>query len=213
MGTTRNINEARRRLAAMIRTASAVTFAAIVESVDEEKRTCTVKDDDVVFQDVLLYAVTDESLKGATILPKVGSSVLVSKIGGSNMLFVSMFSEVDKIVATIGEKTTVELTAETLEYKNDKVSFHLDGDNVEIDGAVTFNGGDNGGAVILQKLQDNLDSLKEYVEGMNTAILLGFTGVGEGPAATGSGGKGAYMGAMAGKAVVFVPMENDKVKH
>lgn len=62
-------------------------------------------------------------------------------------------------------------------------------------------------------MQDNLNQLKDYVTAMNNAISAGFTGVGEGLAATGSGGKGAYSGAMAGKSITFSSMENGKIKH
>ena len=198
MGVSKDIDEVRRRLMAMARSASATTFPAKVVSVDETARTCVVDDDGVTYDDVLLFAVKDSSLKGMTVTPSVGSRVLVTKIAGSNMLYVSMYSQIEAAMITIGDKCSVSVDSDKVEVTTDQI---------------TFNGGDNGGLVILQKVQDNLNQLKDYVTAMNNAISAGFTGVGEGLAATGSGGNGAYSGAMAGKSITFSPMENSKVKH
>lgn len=77
------------------------SFWATVESVDESKRTCTVSDDGVSYEDVLLYAVENASLQGFCLIPRQGSRVIVSRLGGSSELYVSMFSEVDRLLLTI----------------------------------------------------------------------------------------------------------------
>lgn len=94
---------------------------ATVKSVDADKRTVTATDDnDMTYDDVRLYAVERPELKGSVVLPKVGSRVLLSRIGTSNELYVSMFSEVDRMLLTIGDKQSLEITSGMLELKTDK---------------------------------------------------------------------------------------------
>lgn len=96
-------NDLRITLDRRIHRAATGTFDGVVEAVDQSKRTCSVSVGDVTYEDVSLYAVENAQLKGFCIVPKVGSGVIVSRIGGSNMLYVAMFSEVDKVIVTIGD--------------------------------------------------------------------------------------------------------------
>lgn len=87
---------------------------------------------------------------------------------------------------------------------------------IDCESEIIINGGDNKGVVKIQELKDNLDSLKSYIEAMNTAISAGLTGVGELTGTTvpsGSAGNGVYTSAMAGKSIIFKDMEDNKVKH
>lgn len=206
--------EIRQRLAELLADAANGTFYATVQSVDENTRTCCVTVDDVTLTDVLLHAVADAEKKGFCFVPAVGSTVLVSRIGGSNELFVSMFSEVEKVLLTIGDKVTATLDAETLTYQNDKVEARITGSEVTINAdQITLNGGENKGLVKIEELQKNLDSIKKFVEGMHAALPAAFAAVGAAMAANGALGKTAYDGAMAGKVIMLEEMENDKVKH
>lgn len=206
-------------------------FPAVVSAVDEDLRTCTVRvNDRVDIEDVRLHAVADSSLKGFCLLPAMDSMVLVGRIANSNELFVAMFSEIDKITGSIGDKVEFTADAESLVYKNDKTEatvksgeavVKLDGATIEVKGnkvkmdadEITFNGGQNKGLAIVDEVKKNLDAIKNYVTAMNTAVVTGLNGVGTGPTASGSAGAGAYQAAMAGQAIVIGNMENTKVKH
>jgi hypothetical protein len=78
---------------------------------------------------------------------------------------------------------------------------------------VVFNGGQLGGLVKLQELKDNLDSLKQYVEAMHSALPSAFSAIGASTAANGALGATSYNGSMAGKAVQLKDMEDKKVLH
>lgn len=206
-------------------------FPAVVKDVDESLRICTVRvNDEVDFEDVRLYAVVDDSLKGFCLIPAVDSLVLVGRIANSNELFVASFSVVDKVVGTIGDKVEVSMDEESLHYKNDKtemtvksndiqvktekVAFTMSDSEVTVDAdEVVFNGGDNKGLAKVDEIKKNLDAIKNYLTAMDAAIQTGLNGVGAGMAAAGSAGAGAYSGAMTGQSIVFGDMENAKVKH
>src|SRR5690606_15303532 len=81
--------------------AGSVASYGTVESVDEAKRVCSVRIGGIVREGVLLYAREDAGLKGFCLIPKKGSLVVVSRIGSGNRLVVELFSEVDKVIATV----------------------------------------------------------------------------------------------------------------
>lgn len=206
-------------------------FPAVVREVDEDLRTCKVRvNDNVDFVDVRLYALADSALKGFCLIPAVDSTVMVARIANSNELFVSLFSVVDKVLGTIGDKVEFSADAEQLHYLNNKtditvksgeVTATLDGVTLEIKGnkvkvdadEIVFNGGNNKGVPNVDDIKSNLDSIKNYLTAMNTAVSTGLNGVGLGPAASGTAGSAAYQGAMAGQSIVFGSMEDTKVKH
>lgn len=111
MAGTKTTDEIRQLFASRLREASAGSFWAVVKSVDEKRRICIVSDEGVDYDEVLLYAVDDRQRKGFCFIPSPGSTVLVSRIGGSNNLFVAMFSVVDKVLVTIGDQQSVEISA------------------------------------------------------------------------------------------------------
>ncbi len=152
-------------------------FAAQVEEVDEKKRTCRVKiNEGVSFEDVRLYGLTDDGLKGFCLIPKRDSMVLVSRIDNGNELYVTMFSEVDKVLGTIGDKTEVAIDEESLLYKVEETEVALKSNDVQVktkgvtftvsDKKVTldadeivFNGGENKGLVKIKELTDKINGL------------------------------------------------------
>lgn len=206
-------------------------FPAVVDSVDEGTRTCKVKvNDSVYFEDVRLYALVDDSLKGFCLLPAKDSTVLVGRIANSNELFVCSFSVVDKVMGTIEDNVEIAIDADQLHYKNDKtemtvksndiqvktekVTFTVSDSKVTVDAdEVVFNKGNNKGLAKVVEIKNNLDSIKNYVEAMNAAIANGLTKVGAGSAASGSVGATSYKGAMAGQSITFSDMENKDIKH
>lgn len=74
-----------------------------VSSVNEKERTCSIKHGGVEFEDARLYSIVKGDLKGFCFIPKVGSHVLAARIDGSNELFITMFSEIDKILFTLAD--------------------------------------------------------------------------------------------------------------
>lgn len=190
------------------------TMLAEIKSINADERTCVVTIEEIDYDDVRLYSVANKELKGFVMLPKIGSQVIVSRIGNSNELFVSMFSEVDAVKLTIGDKLAVELTTDKLNYTSDKVTLEIKENKVHLTAdEIVFNGGDNDGLVKLKELQSNLDSLKSYVEAIHTAIPVAFTAVLAALAANGALGAASYNTAMLGKLISFADMENKKIQH
>lgn len=155
-------------------------FAAQVEDVDEKKRTCTVKiNEGVSFEDVRLYGLTDEGLKGFCLIPKQDSMVLVGRIDNGNELYVTMFSEVDKVLGTIGDKVELSLDEEAFRYmsKGDtddkKVTLEITDGKVTVDAdEIVFNGGENGGLVKIKELTDKINGFIKKFNGHTHTIPL-----------------------------------------
>lgn len=93
--------------------AAETVFYGEISEVDEGARTCTVVMEDIPYQNVLLYAVENVKLKGPVLIPKIGSTVLVERIA-NDRYFVAMFSEIEKVLLTIGEKTKAEISEENI---------------------------------------------------------------------------------------------------
>lgn len=109
-------DELRRMFERCLHGAAETVFYGEVSDVDEEARTCTVVMEDIPYENVLLYAVEKAELKGLVLIPKPGSKVLVRKLA-NDRYFVSMFSEVDRVLLTIGEKTEAEVSEESVRIK------------------------------------------------------------------------------------------------
>lgn len=100
------------KISRIIKGQDKTVLSGTVSEVNEAERTCTVKVENVEYEDVRLYGVVKGDLKGFCFIPKVKSQVLVARIGGSNELFVVMFTEIDKVILTIGEKMQLTVEAE-----------------------------------------------------------------------------------------------------
>lgn len=100
------------KIAWLMKEQEKTVFSGTVSAVDEKNRTCSVQVEDVTYEEVRLYGIVQGDLKGFCFIPKTGSHVLVARIGGSNELFVVMFTEVERAVLTIGENVTVTADAE-----------------------------------------------------------------------------------------------------
>jgi hypothetical protein len=98
------------------------TFLAIVENNYPDKDYIDVKDlSDTLYPDVRKRAslgTDDDSKKGIVITPTSGSSVIVSRIGESDELFVEMFSEVESVVFDGGENGGLTITPKLVQELN-----------------------------------------------------------------------------------------------
>ena len=101
----------RRMFERRLQEAAETVFYGEVSEVNEGSRTCTVVMEDIPYENVLLYAVENTELKGQVLIPRIGSTVLVERIA-NDRYFVAMFSEVAKVLLTIGENTIVEVSEE-----------------------------------------------------------------------------------------------------
>lgn len=101
----------RRMFERRLQEAAETVFYGEVSAVNEGSRTCTVVMEDIPYENVLLYAVENTELKGQVLIPRIGSTVLVERIA-NDRYFVVMFSEIDKVLLTIGENTIVEVSEE-----------------------------------------------------------------------------------------------------
>lgn len=142
-------------------------FPAVVKEVDEDLRTCTVRiNDNVDFEDVRLYAVIDDSLSGFCLIPAIDSTVLVARIANGNDLYVVSFSEVDKILGTMGDKTEISLSETEFAYtqKGDaadkNVTLKIADGKVTVDAkTIEFNGGENIGLLTTKELTTKINEL------------------------------------------------------
>lgn len=128
------------------------TFYATIASVNETTRTCVVEAEEVPYDDVLLYAVADAGRRGFCFVPTVGSPVLVSRIGGSNELYVAMFSEVDRVLLTVGDKVSAKLDENGLSFTAGDTKLEATADGLELG---------KGSAGLLKTLSDLCDALTQ----------------------------------------------------
>lgn len=184
----RSISRIRQLFNETLNQASSTMFYATVKKVDEKERTCEVEVDGVTFSEVLL-TTTAENV-GMMLVPTAGSSVLVSCIAGSNRYAVSMFSQVEQILTTVG-KSTIKITNEE----------------------IIINGGTLNGLVKVDELKTNLDKMTDRIDGIITALNGGTV-------TTGAPDSGAALIASIKVALEiikkkedFSSIENTKIKH
>lgn len=165
-------------------------FPAVVKEVDEDMRTCTVRiNDNVDIEDVRLYAVSDDSLKGFCLIPAIDSTVLVGAMDGRQDFYVVMFSEVDKVLGSIGDKTEIMVQATELKAKLDEVEFEVKDNKVKVNAdEIVFNDGGNGGLIKIEKLTEKInalvDSFNNHTHPVSSTDLTTTATVGTGSAGT-----------------------------
>lgn len=181
---TREIDEARRLLNRRLQQAGAGTLYGVVQSVDEKARTCDVQVGGVVYEGVLLYAIENQELTGFVMIPSKDSGVLVGRIDGGNRLHVVMFSQVDKVIFTAGEKVRFSCDATNAVYTNDKISMRAEGNKIEVSADnIIINGGDLGGLVNIEPLTQKVNDLITAFNGHTHTIPTGGVAVAGTPAA------------------------------
>lgn len=157
---SKGINELRRLFFERMREAGAQYRYGVVKKVDEELRTCDVQIEGILFEGVLLYAVEKSDLKGFVALPTLGSTVIVTTGAGGKRLFVAMFSEIDKVIFTAGDKVTFACDGSAAEYTNDKIHIKATGSQIEVEAdKFVFNGGDNKGLVNIEQITGKINEL------------------------------------------------------
>lgn len=160
-----------------------------VTAVSSSERTCTVlplTDNLESFAAQLMADIDD----GLLILPTVGSTVkiMLSEIITPTVI---QYSAIDEILIVSGG-----------------AAIKVYSSGVELQGA------DFGGIPKIKELEDNLNTLKDYIKNtLEPAIGTGFTAVGVGPSANGPAGKTAFDGVVNLVPINIVDMENPKVKH
>lgn len=165
--------------------------------IDANKGVCDVElSKDVYLHNVKLKAVESGAGVGQIVEPKTDSYVVAAMIDGLEASWTLIqYTEIENW-AVFCEKAKIEL-------------FNSNGGD-----EVHLNGKSKGGLVILQKLEANLNKLKDRLDAVETAVKAGLSGVGASPSASGAAGQTAFEGAMsAAQPVNFENMENDKVKH
>lgn len=106
-------------------------FPAVVSKVDEKAFTCEVKRGDAVsYFNVRLRGLVNPDLKGAALIPAIGSTVLVCRIGNSNQLFVCQYTEIDKLIFTIGDLSLTCDQDKVELLKGDKLSVTADAESI-----------------------------------------------------------------------------------
>ena len=138
--------------------------------------------------DARLRAALESSDAGLILIPKVGSTVLITAINNNwNSAFMSLPSELDKILVKV-ENSTAEISAEEIK----------------------FNGGSLGGLVKVKELQAQLNKTNAVVQALMQTLITWVPVPSDGGAAL----KTAMQGALTGKAVGdFSNIENSKITH
>jgi hypothetical protein len=129
--------------------------------------------------------------------------------GRASVLDVRLKAAIDSVKDGMVEIPVVGSTVLCGIINNDKDScFVIKYSQVE---KVNFYGGEQKGIPLHDKVESNLNAIKDYLSDLQTAIETGLQSVGESTAASGSAGKAAFQGAMAGKSITIENMENEKV--
>ena len=150
MSSEKEIREVRMMLSERLRNAAKAAMYGTVKSVDENARTCDVQIGGIVYEGVLLYSVEKENLRGRVLIPKRESAVIVARIDASDRLYVALFSEIDKVVFTLGDQVTMTCDGERIEASAPKI---------------VLNGGELGGLINIEPLTRKINDL---IEAFNT---------------------------------------------
>lgn len=122
---SREIAECRRQLDRRLRAASVAAQYGTVRAVDERLRTCDVQVGGIVYEKVLLHAVSQADSKGFFAVPALGSTVIVARLSDSDSrLFVAMFSVIAKAVFAAGEQVLLTCDGERIEASAPKIVFN-----------------------------------------------------------------------------------------
>ncbi len=101
------------------------TLLASVLEVNEEERSCRCAYGAVELDDVRLNSIIIDKPSGLVLIPKVGSIVLLGKLGLSNERYIAQYSAVDKLIYK-GEKVQLlidDATGEIVFNENRLASF------------------------------------------------------------------------------------------
>lgn len=144
------------------------SFIGEVISVNETENSCNVeRSEGVIYYNVRLNSIINEDEKGIVFVPKKGSKVLVERLGGSNELYVSLYSSLTKIKSNIGE-FSLSITEDGIDLESKKI---------------TINGGDNGGLIKIEELTDKINALVDKFNNHTHMLSIGSVNVTGSPSA------------------------------
>jgi hypothetical protein len=175
--TNRQIIESIQRMAGTLLKDNVSVFAATVDSVNEEKRTCTVTSvtgqGAMTVENVQLMASVDD---GFLLIPVVDSNVIVA-YSTYNKPFIALFSGIEKVLLVAGENNA------SIQVDADGLLFEIADTKIKIsDGEIKLNDGSMGGLVKVIQLTQKLNNLENKVNQLITAYNSHVhTGVTTGP--------------------------------
>lgn len=137
----RNIRDSVRQLANTFNKSYLKVQVCNVDAVNESDYTCDCTpisgNEDTQIAGVLLNS---EANAGFTLIPSIGSTVIVGVSDFDNLPFVMMFEEISKVLITVGD-STLEIT----------------------NGLFKFNGGSNGGMILINSMVDRMNKVENLV--------------------------------------------------
>lgn len=180
--------EIRNKIRAMTGRNTPLLLTGKVESVDGE--TCTVSIGDLKLTDVRLRSVVNGEESKLLVTPKQGSFVtLIDLSGDLRETEVIGYSEIE----AIDIKTSGDI-------------------NINCEGTVTFNGGDNHGMAKVEKVAEKIKTLEEDINDLKGKFLTWTPVVYDGGASL-----KAVTASWAAKKILpttkYEDLENDKIKH
>lgn len=134
-----------------------VALVCTVDEVDKNARTidCTPINEGAPLLGVNLQA-NQEADYGFCLFPEKGSFVVVGFVADGAAGVVLLTEKIESAEIVIGDTSAV-MDADGLRIKTEKMSADINRDNI------IFNGGDLNGLVVIQKLTDKLNELKDTV--------------------------------------------------
>jgi len=139
-----------------------VALVCTVDKVDKTARTidCTPINEGAPLLGVNLQA-NQEADYGFCLFPEKGSFVVVGFVADGAAGVVLLTEKIESAEIVIGDTSAV-MDADGLRIKTEKMSADINRDNI------IFNGGDLNGLVVIQKLTDKLNELKDTVNDLIT---------------------------------------------
>lgn len=139
-----------------------VALVCTVDEVDKTARTinCTPINEGAPLLGVNLQA-NQEADYGFCLFPEKGSFVVVGFVADGAAGVVLLTEKIESAEIVIGDTSAV-MDADGLRIDTEKMSAHINRENI------IFNGGDLNGLVVIQKLTDKLNELKDTVNDLIT---------------------------------------------
>ncbi len=173
------------------RTVQAFVIEGKVKSIDKDKNTCDIEplNGGAEYQDVRLQPITGSNSTGFFLYPKQDTNVLALIINQTEVFLLSV-QEVESMKLFVSD------------------SFKLEVDN---QGNAVFNDGNNGGLIIIQKLQEQIDKNSQLLQTMLNVFSSPVSEPGNGAPSV---FQAALLAATTGQQVANLSnITNDKIKH
>lgn len=191
----------------------------IVEDINEDVYTCTIKRDDrPELFNVRLNACEYEGNR-FVIVPSADSVVLVCMIESDPAeAMIIACSEIDKVLVVIDDASfevnssqiSAKLTGAELKVETGKITASVSPMSLIISAAgVSMNGGSLGGLPKISKVKDGMNSIKGYAEAMKSAVATAFQQIPNGGAVAAMN----FNSSMSSQSITIpTDMENTNVK-